>query len=102
MCNLFMEKLQFRECKICSGKPGSPTLCESCLENRETIERANNMIADLLVQKGRNMEYTIDDINIYFSKNKIRINEAFNSCTEIPSFLKSQEKIKKIFKKKCE
>ena len=60
------------------------------------MQVSSNVIV-LIVQKGRNMEYTIDDINIYFSKNKIRINEAFNSCTEIPSFLKSQKKIKKIF-----
>ena len=32
-------ELEFRECSVCASKPGSPTLCESCLSNRSTIEQ---------------------------------------------------------------
>jgi len=32
-------KYEFRECSVCAAKPGSPILCESCLANRQTIER---------------------------------------------------------------
>ena len=35
---------KFQECASCAAKPGSPILCESCLNNRATIstlERAN-------------------------------------------------------------
>jgi len=35
---------EFKECAGCSAKPGSPTLCESCLHNRKIIERLNNLI----------------------------------------------------------
>jgi len=30
--------LEFKECKECASKPGSPILCESCLHNRQVIE----------------------------------------------------------------
>lgn len=29
--------LDFVECSICAAKPGSPTLCRSCLHNRDAI-----------------------------------------------------------------
>lgn len=32
-------KGDFYECASCRVKPGSPTLCESCLHNREVIQR---------------------------------------------------------------
>lgn len=31
--------LEFIECPQCSAKPGSPTLCPSCLSNRQLIEK---------------------------------------------------------------
>jgi hypothetical protein len=30
---------EFQECKSCDKKPGSPTLCESCLNNRSLIHQ---------------------------------------------------------------
>lgn len=29
----------FKECSYCAAKPGSPTLCESCLHNRDLVSR---------------------------------------------------------------
>ena len=28
---------EFTECQACAAKPGSPTMCTSCLNNREAI-----------------------------------------------------------------
>lgn len=43
----------FMECDTCSTKPGAPTLCRGCLENRKAIEslktRASN--ADFLQEE---------------------------------------------------
>ena len=33
---------EFMECSICAAKPGSPTLCPSCLHNRALIGRLEN------------------------------------------------------------
>jgi uncharacterized membrane protein SirB2 len=33
------EKPKFMECVSCAAKPGSPTLCESCIHNRAAIEQ---------------------------------------------------------------
>lgn len=30
---------EFKECKECAKKPGSPTLCESCLWNRSLVTK---------------------------------------------------------------
>lgn len=30
--------MEFKECKSCSEKPGTPVLCESCINNRRIIE----------------------------------------------------------------
>lgn len=32
-------KLKFRECDSCAAKPGTPTLCKGCLQNRDVIYR---------------------------------------------------------------
>lgn len=34
-----MITVDFKECAACAAKPGSPTLCPSCLHNRTTIDR---------------------------------------------------------------
>lgn len=34
-----LDELNFMECAACRGKPGSPQLCESCLNNRAVIYR---------------------------------------------------------------
>jgi len=38
------ETHKYQECIPCSKKPGSPILCQPCLENRKSIEKANNDI----------------------------------------------------------
>lgn len=38
---------EFVECPQCDAKPGSPTLCPSCLSNRGTISRLNERIEEL-------------------------------------------------------
>ncbi len=35
---------EFIECDICRVKPGSPTLCSSCLSNRQTISDLRALI----------------------------------------------------------
>ena len=35
---------EFKECASCRAKPGSPTLCESCLHNRTTINVLNDLV----------------------------------------------------------
>lgn len=55
--------LEFQECATCAAKPGSPSLCASCLHNRHAIgvldrrlKRANdflNVLRRLLdIEKG--------------------------------------------------
>ena len=39
-----MSDLEFHECESCAKKPGTPPLCNSCLHNRQTIEKANRKI----------------------------------------------------------
>ena len=36
---------EFEECPECAAKPGSPTLCPSCLHNREIIEDLYNRLS---------------------------------------------------------
>jgi len=38
----------YRECDTCSKKPGSPTLCSGCLNNRSAIEQRDNIIKELM------------------------------------------------------
>ena len=38
---------EYKECKSCSKKPGSPDLCESCLHNRTLMYRLRHKIEDL-------------------------------------------------------
>ena len=35
------------ECSICAAKPGSPTLCRSCLHNRDMITKLRNLVVAL-------------------------------------------------------
>lgn len=39
-------KMEFKECDGCSAKPGSPTLCKSCLHNRQVISDLNKDFKD--------------------------------------------------------
>lgn len=34
-----LDELNFMECSVCKSKPGTPQLCESCLNNRAVISR---------------------------------------------------------------
>jgi hypothetical protein len=34
-----MNDLEFKECRECASKSGTPLLCPSCIQNRTTIER---------------------------------------------------------------
>jgi hypothetical protein len=34
----------FRECAACKAKPGSPSLCPSCLQNRALISRLQGVV----------------------------------------------------------
>lgn len=38
----------YRECDTCSKKPGSPTLCSGCLNNRSAIEQRDSIIDELI------------------------------------------------------
>jgi hypothetical protein len=38
------KKLEFIECDSCRVKPGSPLLCESCLNNRNVISELKDQI----------------------------------------------------------
>ena len=46
--------MNFKECALCSAKPGTPILCESCLHNR-------SMIAELTLSKD----------NAYYERNQL-------------------------------
>lgn len=39
-----MLKLGFQECSECTGKSGSPTLCELCLHNRDIIYKLSKAL----------------------------------------------------------
>lgn len=39
-----LDELVFKECAQCADKPGSPQLCESCLNNRAVIYRLKNAV----------------------------------------------------------
>ena len=47
-----MEKIdiEFIECDTCRAKPGSPTLCNGCLKNRQIIYKAKEYINYLLTK----------------------------------------------------
>jgi len=37
----------FQECDTCKAKPGSPTLCEGCLHNRQAISLLESGMAQM-------------------------------------------------------
>ena len=41
---LFILDLKFVECNSCAQKTGFAALCNSCMENRETIERLKSIV----------------------------------------------------------
>jgi hypothetical protein len=36
--------IAFHECAICRAKPGTPSLCASCVHNRATIDRLHGAL----------------------------------------------------------
>lgn len=40
-------KIDFMECSICDAKPGSPLLCNSCLNNRFMIDKMDLLIRSI-------------------------------------------------------
>jgi len=46
-----MEDLEFVECPECASKPGSPTLCDSCLKNRNSISKLKQELENRLKQQ---------------------------------------------------
>jgi hypothetical protein len=40
--------LDFHECDTCKAKPGSPYLCNGCLQNRQAIFQRDKLNEDLL------------------------------------------------------
>lgn len=61
-----IEKIRFRECSVCAAKPGAPTLCQSCLNNRglesrlyrsvENEEKAKAELDRVLEERDRLLE----------------------------------------------
>ena len=41
----------FMECEICRNKPGSPSLCEACLHNRDLVSRLQWIIKSSSVRE---------------------------------------------------
>lgn len=38
---------EFKECADCSAKPGSPTLCASCLQNRSAVSELTQLLEEV-------------------------------------------------------
>ena len=57
------EAMQYQEteCAPCAAKPGSPTLCESCLSNRREISALKNFIKDHFVTTVMEDEHGLHD-----------------------------------------
>lgn len=45
---------EFKECPTCAAKPGSPTLCASCLQNRSLISHLQTVVRRSLGHKIKN------------------------------------------------
>ncbi len=56
-------ELEFVECVVCKAKPGSPPLCESCLNNRAVISHLRARVKHL----GRFAGTATDDL--YYAAN---------------------------------
>lgn len=53
-------KREFQECKSCSEKSGTPTLCDSCFNNREALwerEKLLTAVTDAFYIEGKNPDY---------------------------------------------
>lgn len=43
-----MSEFEFVECAACAAKPGSPSLCAACLQNRATINELRGRLAKIV------------------------------------------------------
>lgn len=60
----------FKECKECASKPGTPDLCESCLRNRDLIFELENTLNEYktfvsILKSIQNKDHVQLLINIY-------------------------------------
>ncbi len=69
--------MEFKECNICASKLGSPSLCQSCLSNRDAISKLKERISELEKEikvddellKGRNrLLHAIPECNVHGSE----------------------------------
>lgn len=67
--------MEFKECSLCATKPGMPTLCESCLANREIIENQRVAIQD--IQQGQ------DDLREILAKRTADLHKAFEIILDL-------------------
>jgi hypothetical protein len=61
---------EFMECRECSNKPGTPILCDSCLNNRDVIDLLNKKLTPRLWSIGmdRVWHQSLPDMNKAFER----------------------------------
>jgi len=59
-----MKNIEFMECEDCRSKSGTPTLCESCIHNRDIIEHLKDEILKGREEtaSGSRMGYAVDGV----------------------------------------
>ena len=66
--------IEFKECSVCRAKPGSPTLCPTCVANRSTIVALIGFINESekkLHECCHDMADLFDELYEYFGKRDI-------------------------------
>lgn len=48
--------MNFKECDTCAAKPGTPTLCDGCLNNRTVISHYKLMLSSAYGKFGKPVE----------------------------------------------
>lgn len=91
-----IDNLTFIECPTCAAKPGSPTLCTSCLINRDAIEKLHKefeaqaelsrkrlMNAFQLIKNGKQISYLkFDGFEILMGEEEFNHNGDLKSETD--------------------
>ena len=75
----------FKECDICNAKPGTPELCESCLQNRKVISELSQTISEL----SQTILKLTDENNWYVEKSEFmrqKYNDLQDSIQELVNF----------------
>lgn len=81
------ENSSFKECSICAAKPGSPTLCPSCLHNRRIIY----ILSKKPIPKGKHLHPGIFYVGGYkklLTCSKCGLTENFDSVFSSLDFFK--------------